>query len=224
MQYIFLYTLKLLAKIDKKLGDEIELDSLEQVRNKISSDSSSSSSSSSQYHENIGNIVHNEYNADIASKNESSSASNSINGNINSTSEVCPVTLTRPLSQSSRPPPAPIRQRRRLRRFYQEIQKAGIWSKRDSSTDYLTHQGAYGLKLLGTYVPPNKPINGYRSNYGSRGSGGAEMEDRGGDRGSGALPLLLKTISDIFERNQITGYHLQKLCSCYFGLVFASMK
>ena len=259
---MFLYTAKLLLKVDRKLGDEIEIDFLERLEadnnnnnnnndnssnnnsnssscsnsnsssnNNSSNNSSSSNNNSSNNNSSSNNcssssnsssvqnvdIVDNEKNVLNKMKNKSSSDDSSNNNVIDSDSK----TENYLPSKSSAIPPAPIRQRRRLRRFRQELERVGVLSKRDCSTNCLNHQGVYGLKLLGTYVPPNKPINGYRTNNSINGNNssrmGSDFEDRGGERGSGTLAVVLNTLSDVLKFNQITGVHLQRLCACYFG-------
>ena len=145
---MFLFTVKLLAKVDRKLGVEIEIESLERLTAAHDKQNGNGNGNGNS-HENSSNS-----NSGSSSSGSGGSSSNghhnhNSNSNSNSGSSSC----------SQLDPPAAVRQRRCLRRLKQEIERMGVWCKRDISTNCLTHQGSFALKLLGTYVPPNSNSN-----------------------------------------------------------------
>ena len=215
---MFLFTVKLLAKVDRKLGVEIEIESLERLtaaHDKQNGNGNGNGNGNS--HENSSNS--NSGSSSSGSGGSSSNGHHNHNSNSNSDSGSS--------SGSQLDPPAAVRQRRCLRRLKQEIERMGVWCKRDISTNCLTHQGSFALKLLGTYVPPNSnsnrnsgsngssssSSNGHRNNSSSSSSRGDNSTDKTVD----PLPSLLGTLSDILRFHQVTGSHVQRLCVCYFG-------
>ena len=219
---MFLFTVKLLAKVDRKLGVEIEIESLERLTAAHDKQNGNGNGNGNS-HENSSNS--NSGSSSSGSGGSSSNGHHSHNSNSNSNSGSS--------SGSQLDPPAAVRQRRCLRRLKQEIERMGVWCKRDISTNCLTHQGSFALKLLGTYVPPNSnsnsnrnigsygssssSSNGHRNNNSSSSSSSSSRADSSTDKTVDPLPSLLGTLSDILRFHQVTGSHVQRLCVCYFG-------
>ena len=221
---MFLFTVKLLAKVDRKLGVEIEIESLERLT-AAHDEQNGNGNGNGNSHENSSNS--NSGSSSSGSGGSSSNGHHNHNSNSNSNSGSS--------SGSQLDPPAAVRQRRCLRRLKQEIERMGVWCKRDISTNCLTHQGSFALKLLGTYVPPNSNStsnsnrssggnsssscssnsNGHRNNNSS--SSSSSRGDNSTDKTLDPLPSLLGTLSDILRFHQVTGSHVQRLCVCYFG-------
>ena len=217
---MFLFTVKLLAKVDRKLGVEIEIESLERLT-AAHDNQNGNGSGNGNSHENSNS---NSGSSSSGSGGSSSNGHHNHNSNSNSNSGSS--------SGSQLDPPAAVRQRRCLRRLKQEIERMGVWCKRDISTNCLTHQGSFALKLLGTYVPPNSnsnrnsgsngssnsSSNGHRNNNSSSSSSSSSSRgDNSTDKTVDTLPSLLGTLSDILRFHQVTGSHVQRLCVCYFG-------
>lgn len=167
-----------------------------------------------------------------------SNNNSSSNGNTDGTSSHPPHT---PHTKSLKfIPPGPslilpaVRQRRRLRRFRQELESAGVWVKRDRS-GALTNQGAFASKLLTSCVVKRTGGRTGRGAMASSGSGsgsgggvnntngtsssGSNGEDRGVWSGKGAetQSAIRGIVSDILKYAQVTGVHVQRLSACFYG-------
>jgi hypothetical protein len=191
---MFLYTVELLVRVDKKLGIEIELDFYRRVL--------SSKEAESQHR--IGNSSGSEV---------IDSDSSRLNGNgsmsLPNQSYIGPKNGT----PSSIPPG--VRQRRRLRRFRQELEAAAVWLKRDKVTNALTNQAAFGARLLeaaGTHKNQNN-----RSNSSSSSSSSSRVDEKGRGRVSEPSQSVASIVSDVLKYAQISALHVRRLAEVVFG-------
>lgn len=197
---MFLYTVELLARVDKKLGIEIELDFYRKVL--------SSKETESQHRVGSCDVV------------DSDSNSSSVNGH-GSISLPPPESHVGPKNgtPSSAPCSIPcgVRQRRRLRRFRQELEAAAVWLKREKVTNALTNQAAFGARLLetGTHRNPNNRTNSTGSS--SSGSSSGRVDDKGRGRVSEPSQSVASIVSDVLKYAQVTALHVRRLSEVVFG-------
>jgi hypothetical protein len=197
---MFLYTVELLVRVDKKLGIEIELDFYRRVL--------SSKEAESQHR--IGNSSGSEV---------IDSDSSRLNGNgsmsLPNQSHIGPKNGTPSAAPCSIPPG--VRQRRRLRRFRQELEAAAVWLKRDKVTNALTNQAAFGARLLeaaGTHKNQNNRSN---SSSSSSSSSSSRVDEKGRGRVSEPSQSVASIVSDVLKYAQISALHVRRLAEVVFG-------
>lgn len=195
---MFLYTVELLVRVDKKLGIEIELDFYRRVL--------SSKEAESQHR--VGSSCSSEV---------IDSDSSSLNGN----GSTCLPPQSHLGPKNGTPSAAPcsilpgVRQRRRLRRFRQELEAAAVWLKRDKVTNALTNQAAFGARLLeaaGTHRSANN-----RTNNSSSSSSSSRVDDKGRSRVSEPSQSVASIVSDVLKYAQVTALHVRRLAEVVFG-------
>lgn len=196
---MFLYTVELLARVDKKLGIEIELDFYRKVL--------SSKEAESQHRVGSSDVV------------DSDSSSSSVNGHGHGSislppqeSHVGPKNGTPSAAPCSIP--CGVRQRRRLRRFRQELEAAAVWLKRDKVTNALTNQAAFGARLLETGTHRN---TNNRTNSSSSSSSSSRVDDKGRGRVSEPTQSVASIVSDALKYAQVTALHVRRLAEIVFG-------
>jgi hypothetical protein len=195
---MFLYTVELLVRVDKKLGIEIELDFYRRVL--------SSKEAESQHR------ICNSSGSEVID-----SDSSRLNGNgsmsLLNQSHIGPKNGTPSAAPCSIPPG--VRQRRRLRRFRQELEAAAVWLKRDKVTNALTNQAAFGARLLeaaGTHKNQNN-----RSNSSSSSSSSSRVDEKGRGRVSEPSQSVASIVSDVLKYAQISALHVRRLAEVVFG-------
>ena len=240
---MFLYTIELLVKVDEKLGGEISIDYWRSMHNTSSSnnngiiadnmiecnnqdgkqiiENNSNNNSNSNSENNNKNSDHHSYN-----NNRNTFTTGLINNDKHQNSSIiaeCPI-------------PSTVRQRRRLRRFRQELEASTVWCKRDQSTSSLTNQGQYALRLLSTQAALTGSVirnNDGSSSSSSSGVGGDDRMRRLPGTGAGTgtsdgQSAVISIVNDILKYSQVTAVHVDRLysicsgyvrtCSCPVGL------
>ena len=251
---MFLYTMELLAKVDEKLGGEISID---YWRSMLDTSSKNSGDIVDNISRSKDDIINNDRNSNDNNSNNNNNNSNDNNSNNdNDVSSNSTITQTAPSntqnsSKSSLidtnqkhqnssisvecPIPSSVRQRRRLRRFRQELEASTVWCKRDRSTSASTNQGQYALRLLSSITRKNSSSSsGSNSSSGGNSSSGSSSnsssssssssssvggEDRmrrhaGSDDSHSAV---VNIVGDILKYNQVTAVHVDRLHSLCSG-------
>jgi hypothetical protein len=194
---MFLYTVELLVRVDKKLGIEIELDFYRRVL--------SSKEAESQH------IVGSSSSSEVIGSHDSSL---DVNGSMSlpPQSNVGPKNGAPSAAPCGIPPG--VRQRRRLRRFRQELEAAAVWLKRDKVTNALTNQAAFGARLLetgGAHRNQNNRTNSSSSSSSSR------VDDKSRGRVSEPSQSVAPIVSDVLKYAQVTAQHVRRLAEVVFG-------
>ena len=244
-QYMFLYTIELLVKVDEKLGGEISIDYWRSMHNTSSSNTNDIIADNMiEYNNKDGKqIMHNN---SSSSNNNSNSVNNSNNNSDDNSYNNNRNTSTTGLKNNNKhqnssilvecPIPSTVRQRRRLRRFRQELEASTVWCKRDQSTSSLTNQGQYALRLLSTQPALNGSViknndcsssGSSSSSSSSSSSGGVGGDDRmrrlaGTGAGTGTSDgqsAVISIVNDILKYSQVTAVHVDRLYSICSGYV-----
>ena len=242
---MFLYTIELLAKVDEKLGCEISID---YWRSMLDTSSKNSGDIIDNISQDKDDIIKSDN--DINGNNSNNNNSNN-DTDISSNNTVTPTIALPPTSSSNTqnpsksslidtnqkhqnssisvlcPIPSSVRQRRRLRRFRQELEASTVWCKRDRSTSALTNQGQYALRLLSSVSRNNNSSSSSGSSSGVGGSSGSSSSSGGSvggeDRmrryaGSGDIhTAVVYIVSDVLKYSQVTAVHVDRLHSICSG-------
>ena len=229
---MFLYTIELLVKVDEKLGGEISIDYWRSMHN------TSSNNNNDIIADNM--IEYDNQDSEQTTNNNNNNDSNSSSGNNNKNSDQNSYYNNRNASTTGLknnekhqntsilvqcPIPSTVRQRRRLRRFRQELEASTVWCKRDQSTSSLTNQGQYALRLLSTQPALSCSLI---KNNDSSSSSSSSSSSVGGDDRMRRLPVtgttdghsaVISIVNDILKYSQVTAVHVDRLHSICSGYV-----
>ena len=197
-QYMFLYTVELLVKVDQKLGVEIELDFYRRVLSNKESESQLVVGNSCEVVDSVSSSMNRNGSISLPTQQSHEGPKNGVTSAVH-----CSI-------------PPVVRQRRRLRRFRQELEAVAVWLKRDKVTNALTNQAAFGTRLLeasgtGTIRNTNNRTNSSSNSSSSR------VDDKSRGRGSEPSLAVASIVSDVLKNAQVTALQVRRLAEMVFG-------
>lgn len=192
---MFLYTVELLVKVDQKLGVEIELDFYRRVLSNKESESQLVVGNSCEVVDSVSSSMNGNGSISLPTQQSHEGPKNGVTSAVH-----CSI-------------PPVVRQRRRLRRFRQELEAVAVWLKRDKVTNALTNQAAFGTRLLeasgtGTIRNTNNRTNS---------SSSSRVDDKSRGRGSEPSLAVASIVSDVLKNAQVTALQVRRLAEMVFG-------
>lgn len=196
---MFLYTVELLVKVDQKLGVEIELDFYRRVLSNKESESQLIVGNSCEVVDSVSSSMNGNGSISLPTQQSHEGPKNGVSSPVH-----CSI-------------PPVVRQRRRLRRFRQELEAVAVWLKRDKVTNALTNQAAFGTRLLETSGAGTLRNTNNRTNSSSSSSSSSRVDDKSRGRGSEPSLSVASIVSDVLKNAQVTALQVRRLAEMVFG-------
>jgi hypothetical protein len=196
---MFLYTVELLVKVDQKLGVEIELDFYRRVLSNKESESQLVVGNSCEVVDSVSSSMNGNGSISLPTQQSHEGPKNGVTSAVH-----CSI-------------PPVVRQRRRLRRFRQELEAVAVWLKRDKVTNALTNQAAFGTRLLEASGTGTLRNISNRTNSSSSSSSSSRVDDKSRGRGSEPSLAVASIVSDVLKNAQVTALQVRRLAEMVFG-------